>query len=193
MTTTPVRPAKNGVDVPTLFATIDAVEAQPQLAEFQFRATNEWVGGTHNRTTIRGFYGAGQEDQTRQEPFVYDADHPTVLVGTGQAPTPVEFLLHAIAGCLTAGIANIAAARGVTLHSVSSTVEGDVNILGILGLDGNVRNGYRQIRVHFDIDAAATPETVAALVEQSRRRSAVYDVLTNGTDVVVDVAAEPTT
>ena len=190
MTTTPVRPAKNGVDVPTLFATIDAVEAQPQLAEFQFRATNEWVGGTHNRTTIRGFYGAGQEDQTREEPFVYDADHPTVLVGTGHAPTPVEFLLHAIAGCLTAGIANIAAARGVTLHRVSSTVEGDVNVLGILGLDGNVRNGYRQIRVHFDIDADATPETVAAIVEQSRRRSAVYDVLTNGTDVVVDVAAD---
>ena len=188
MTTTPVRPAKNGVDVPTLFATIDAVEAQPQLAEFQFRATNEWVGGTHNRTTIRGFYGAGQEDQSREEPFVYDADHPTVLVGTGHAPTPVEFLLHAIAGCLTAGIANIAAARGVTLHRVSSTVEGDVNVLGILGLDGNVRNGYRQIRVHFDIDADATPETVAAIVEQSRRRSAVYDVLTNGTDVVVDVA-----
>jgi len=191
MTTTPVRPAKNGVDVPTLFATIDAVEAQPQLAEFQFRATNEWVGGTHNRTTIRGFYGAGQEDQSRVEPFVYDADHPTVLVGTGHAPTPVEFLLHAIAGCLTAGIANIAAARGVTLHRVSSTVEGDVNVLGILGLDGNVRNGYRQIRVHFDIDADATPETVAAIVEQSRRRSAVYDVLTNGTDVVVDVAADP--
>ena len=190
MTTTPVRPAMNGVDVPTLFATIDAVEAQPQLAEFQFRATNEWVGGTHNHTTIRGFYGAGQEDQTRQEPFVYDADHPTVLVGTGQAPTPVEFLLHAIAGCLTAGIANIAAARGVTLHRVSSTVEGDVNVLGILGLDGTVRNGYRQIRVHFDIDADATPETVAAIVEQSRRRSAVYDVLTNGTDVVVDVAAD---
>ncbi len=188
MTTTPVRPAMNGVDVPTLFATIDAVEAQPKLAEFQFRATNEWVGGTHNRTTIRGFYGAGQEDQTRGEPFVYDADHPTVLVGTGHAPTPVEFLLHAIAGCLTAGIANIAAARGVTLHRVSSTVEGDVNVLGILGLDGNVRNGYRQIRVHFDIDADATPETVAAIVEQSRRRSAVYDVLTNGTDVVVDVA-----
>jgi uncharacterized OsmC-like protein len=191
MTTTPVRPAKNGVDVPTLFATIDAVEAQPQLAEFQFRATNEWVGGTHNRTTIHGFYGAGQEDQTREEPFVYDADHPTVLVGTGHAPTPVEFLLHAIAGCLTAGIANIAAARGVTLHRVSSTVEGDVNVLGILGLDGNVRNGYRQIRVLFDIDADATPETVAAIVEQSRRRSAVYDVLTNGTDVVVDVAADP--
>ena len=191
MTTTPVRPAKNGVDVPTLFATIDAVEAQPQLAEFQFRATNEWVGGTHNRTTIRGFYGAGQEDQSREEPFVYDADHPTVLVGTGHAPTPVEFLLHAIAGCLTAGIANIAAARGVTLHRVSSTVEGDVNVLGILGLDGTVRNGYRQIRVHFDIDADATAETVAAIVEQSRRRSAVYDVLTNGTDVVVDVAADP--
>ena len=189
MTTTPVRAPRNGVDVPTLFATIDAVQAQPELAEFRFRATNEWVGGTHNRTTIRGFYGAGQEDQTREEPFVYDADHPTVLVGTGHAPTPVEFLLHAIAGCLTAGIANIAAARGVTLNRVTSTFEGDVNVLGILGLDGNVRNGYRQIRVHFDIDADATPETVAGIVEQSRRRSAVDDVLAHGTDVVVDVAA----
>ncbi|MFD2093474.1 OsmC family protein [Blastococcus deserti] len=187
MTQTAARPARNGVDVPTLFATLDAVKGAPQLADFRFRAHNTWVSGTHNRTTIQGFYGAGQEDTSRAEPFVYDADHPTVLVGTGQGPTPVEFLLHAIAACLTSGLANIAAARGITLHRVESTVEGDLNLLGILGFSDDVRNGYRQIRVHFEIEGDAPPEKLAALVEQSRRRSAVYDVLTNGTDVVVDV------
>ena len=187
MTQTAARPARNGVDVPTLFATLDAVKGAPQLADFQFRARNTWVSGTHNRTTIQGFYGAGQEDSSRTEPFVYDADHPAVLTGKGNAPTPVEFLLHAIAACLTAGLANIAAARGVTLHRVESTVEGDIDLLGILGLDPEVRNGYRQIRVSFVIEGDGTPEELASLVEQSRRRSAVYDVLTNGTDVVVDV------
>src|SRR6185436_19689135 len=134
MTVTQTRPARNGVDVPTLFATLDAVKGQPAIAAFQFRASNEWVSGTHNRSTIQGFYGAGQEDTSRPTPFTYDADHPTVLVGNNNGPTPVEFLLHAIAACLTSGLANIASARGVTLHSVSSTVEGDINLLGILGL-----------------------------------------------------------
>jgi uncharacterized OsmC-like protein len=183
------RPPRNGVDVPTLFATLDAVKASPQIAEFRFRARNVWINGTHNRTTIQGFYGAGQEDTSRTEPFEYDADHPAVLVGTNQGPTPVEFLLHAIAACLTAGLANIAAARGVTLHRVESTVEGDMDLMGILGLSPDVRNGYRQIRVSFKVDGDATREQLAALVEQSRRRSAVYDVLTNGTDVVIDVNA----
>jgi uncharacterized OsmC-like protein len=186
---TTARPPRNGVDVPTLFATLDAVKASPQIADFQFRARNTWISGTHNRTTIQGFFGAGQEDTTRGEPFVYDADHPTVLVGSNQGPTPVEFLLHAIAACLTAGLANIAAARGVTLHRVESTVEGDIDLLGILGLSSEVRNGYQQIRVSFVVEGDATPEQLAALVEQSRRRSAVYDVLTNGTDVVIDVKA----
>ena len=180
---------RNGVDTEKLFATLDLIRAQPELARFQFRATNRWISGTHNRSTIQGFYGAGQEDTSRTEPFAYDADHPAVLVGTGKGPTPVEFLLHAIAACLTAGLANIAAARGVTLHKVESTVEGDIDLLGILGLDAGVRNGYRQIRVSFAIEGDATPEQLAALVEQSRRRSAVYDVLTNGTDVVIDVQA----
>ena len=189
MTETTTRPARNGVDVPTLFATLDAVRANPPLADFQFRARNTWVSGTHNRTTIQGFHGAGQEDTSRTEPFTYDADHPAVLVGTNQGPTPVEFLLHAIAACLTSGLANIAAARGITLHRVESTVEGDIDLLGILGLSPEVRNGYRQIRVSFTVDGDATPEQLAALVEQSRRRSAVYDVLTNGTDVVIDVNA----
>ena len=187
MTHTIVHPDRNGVDVPTLFATRDAVAAQPELAQFQFRARNTWLSGTHSRTEINGFYGAGQEDTTRLEPFTYDADHPTVLVGGGAAVTPVEFLLHAIAACLTAGLANSAAARGITLRRVSSTVEGDIDLLGILGLFPDVRNGYRQIRVAFEIEGDASPEQLMELVEQSRRRSAVYDVLTNGTDVVVDV------
>ena len=156
--TRPPAPPRNGVDVPTLFATLDAVKASPEIADFQFRARNTWISGTHNRTTIQGFYGAGQEDTSRTEPFVYDADHPAVLVGTNKGPTPVEFLLHAIAACLTAGLANIAAARGVTLHRVESTVEGDIDLLGILGLSPEVRNGYRQIRVGFVVDGDATPE-----------------------------------
>jgi uncharacterized OsmC-like protein len=177
----------NGVDVAALFATLDAVKGQPEIAQFQFRARNQWISGTHSRTTIQGFYGAGQEDVSRTEPFTFDADHPAVLVGTGQGVTAVESLLHAIAACLASGIGNIAAARGITLHRVTSTVEGDIDLLGILGLSDTVRNGYREMRVHFDIEGDATPEELAALVEQSRRRSAVYDVLTNGTDVVVDV------
>ena len=120
--------------------------------------------------------------------FTYDADHPAVLVGNNHGPTPVEFLLHAIAACLTSGLANIASARGITLHRVRSTVEGDIDLLGILGLSDEVRNGYRQIRVSFQIDGDAPAEVLAQLVEQSRRRSAVYDVLANGTDVVIEVA-----
>jgi uncharacterized OsmC-like protein len=147
------------------------------------------VSGAHSRTAIQGFFGAGQEDTTRTEPFVYDADHPTVLVGGGAAPTPVEFLLHAIASCLTAGLVNIASARGITLHRVESTVEGDIDLLGIFGMSDEVRNGYREIRVHFTVEGDAPAETLQALVEQSRNRSAVYDVLTNGTRVALDVTA----
>jgi uncharacterized OsmC-like protein len=188
MTATVQRPPRNGVDVPTLFATLDAVKGAPEIAQFQFRAHNEWVSGTHSRSVIQGFYGAGQEDTSRTDPFAYDADHPAVLVGSNQGPTPVEFLLHAIATCLTAGLANIAAARGITLRRVSSTVEGDIDLLGVFGLSEVARNGYRQIRVHFDVEGDASPEELAALVEQSRRRSAVYDVLVNGTDVQIDVS-----
>jgi uncharacterized OsmC-like protein len=186
-TTTP-REARNGVDVPTLFATLDAVKETPAIAAFQFRARNRWVSGTHSVSAIRGFSGALQEDTSRTEDFVYDADHPAVLVGTGHGPTPVEFLLHAIAACLTAGLANIAAARGITLHEVTSTVEGDIDLRGVLGLSDEVRNGYSAIRVHFDVSGDASPDQLRALVEQSRRRSAVYDVLTNGVPVHVDVS-----
>jgi uncharacterized OsmC-like protein len=183
-------PKLNGVDVPTLFATLDAVKAQNDIAAFTFRASNTWVHGTHSRSTFSGFFGAGQEMQHRENTVV-DADHPEVLVGGDNAPTPVEYLLHAIAACLTAGIVNIAAARGVELTKVTSTVEGDIDLLGILGLsDGTVRNGYRQINVAFEIEGDADEDRLRGLVAQSTRRSAVYDALTNPTPVVIDVVTK---
>ncbi len=185
--TVTARPRRNGVDVEKLFATLDAVKGQPEIADFQFRARNTWHAGTHSSTEFSGFHGALQELEHRH-PTVVEADHPEVLVGTDHAPTPAEHLLHAIASCLTAGIGNIAAARGVELTHVSSTVEGDIDLLGILGLsDGSVRNGYQQIRVTFRIEGDADDETLRQIVEQSQRRSAVYDTLTRPTPVVVDV------
>jgi len=188
MTTATAESARrNGVDTAMLFATLDAVKAQPEIAKFQFRASNTWVNGTHNRSTLSGFYGALQEMEHKHVTTVH-ADHPAVLVGDDNAPSPVEYLLHAIAACLTAGVANVAAARGVELTKVTSTVQGDIDLLGILGLsDGSVRNGYEQIKVSFHIDGDADEETLRRIVEQSRKRSAVYDVLTNGTPVHVDV------
>jgi uncharacterized OsmC-like protein len=180
-------PMRNGVDTAALFATLDAVEANPEIAKFHFRATNRWVSGTHNRSTIHGFYGAGQE-LTHREVSTFDADHPAVLVGADNAPTPVEYLLHALAACLTSGVANIAAARGVNLTSVESTVEGDIDLVGILGLSDAVRNGYEQIRVSFRLEGD-DPEKLRRVVEQSRLRSAVYDVLTNGVPVSIEVSA----
>jgi uncharacterized OsmC-like protein len=177
----------NGVDTATLFATLDAVKGDPDIAKFRFRATNAWVTGTHNRSTIHGFHGAKQE-MTHREPFTFDADHPPVLVGTDNGPTPVEYVLHALAACLTAGIANIAAARGVTLTEVSSTVEGDIDLLGILGLSDEARNGYQQVRVSFTL-RGDDPEKLRSVVEQSRRRSAVFDIVTNGVPVSIDVDA----
>jgi uncharacterized OsmC-like protein len=178
----------NGVDTKTLFATIDAVSAQPELAKFQFRAANRWVSGTHNRSTINGYYGAGQEF-ARPTEHRYDADHPPVLTGTDQGPTPVEFLLHALAACLTSGLANIAAARGIALTEVTSTVEGDIDLRGILGLDPEVRNGFHGIRVNFAVRGEGSPEQLHGLVAQSRKRSAVFDMLTNGVPVTVEVKA----
>ena len=179
----------NGVDTPTLFATLNVVKAQPELAKFQFRATNRWVSGTYSRSRIETFSGAGGEHRHTGE-IEFPADHPAVLVGGDRAPTPAEFLLHAIAGCITSGIGNIAAARGVTLTEVESTVEGDIDLRGILGLSGQVRNGYNQIRVHFRIKGDASPEKLEEIVRQSQARSAVFDVLTNGTSVIVTADAE---
>ena len=177
----------NGVDTPTLFATLDVVKAQPQLAKFQFRASNRWLSGTHSRSRIETFGGAGGEHR-HTGILDFDADHPAVLVGADHAPTPVEFLLHAIAACITSGIGNIAAARGVKLTEVESTVEGDIDLRGILGLSGQVRNGYEQMRVHFRVKGDAAPEKLEAIVAQAKARSAVFDVLTNGT--MVNVSAE---
>ena len=180
-------PVRNGVDTATLFATLDAVKADPEIAKFTFRARNTWVSGTHNRSEIHGFFGAKQEMQHAQA-FTYDADHPAVLVGADNGPTPVEFVLHALAACLTSGLANIAAARKVNLTRVSSVVEGDIDLLGILGLsDGSVRNGYQGIKVRFELEGDDA-DKLRQVVEQSRARSAVYDIVTNGVPVEIDVA-----
>jgi uncharacterized OsmC-like protein len=177
---------RNGVDTATLFATLNAVKQAPEAAKFQFRAHNQWVSGTHNRGTIADYFGVGEE-RSHERTFVFDADHPAVLVGRDHGPTPTEFLLHALAACLTAGIANIAAARRITVTEVRSTVTGDIDLNGILGLNPEVRNGYQQITVRFTIKGDAPAETLRELVEQSRARSAVYDSVTNGVPVAIEV------
>ena len=149
MTTTPARPL-NGVDTETLFATIGVVRDQPELARFQFRTTTEYLRGTHNRTTFGGFHGAGGEHE-HKEAYTADADHPAVLVGQDNAPTPAEHLLQALGACLTSGLANIAAARGIELGEVTARVEGDIDLRGILGIDDGVRNGFEDIRVTFHV------------------------------------------
>ncbi len=189
MTTTVNESMRNGVDTATLFATLDAVKAAPQAAKFQFRADNEWVSGTHSHGTIHGFFGVGEE-RTHERTFHFDADHPAVLVGRDNGPTPVEFVLHALASCLTAGLANIAAARGIRLTEVRSTVAGDIDLNGILGLNPEVRNGYEKITVRFTVEGDAPAEKLRALVEQSRARSAVYDIITNRVPVTIEVETE---
>ena len=178
----------NGVDTPTLFATLDVVKGQPELAKFQFRARNRWQSGTLSETTISTFSGAGGE-HAHKTVFKVNADHPAVLVGEDRAPLPVEYLLHALASCITGGIANIAAARGVALFEVESNIEGDINLLGIFGMSKDVRNGYQGIRASFSIKGDAPPEKLQEIVEQSRARSAVFDVLTNGVPVSMSVNA----
>jgi len=176
----------NGVDTDTFFATLDAVKGQPELAQFQFRASSRWVRGTHSRTRSEGFYGAGTE-HAHKGVYETDGDHPTVLCGTDEGPTPVEYLLHALAACITAGIGNIASARGVELTEVTSTLEGDIDLQGILGLNDEVRNGYSGIRARFTIKGDAPAEKLEAIVRQSQARSAVFDVLTRGVPVDIDV------
>jgi uncharacterized OsmC-like protein len=184
--TTTARPPRNGVDVPRLFATLDAVKAAPDAALFRFRAVNRWVSGTHSRTTIHGFYGTGRDLEHRRA-YVVDADHPEVLVGSDAAPTPVEYILHGLAACLTAGIGNVASARGIELREVESELEGDIDLRGLLGLSDEVRNGYSRIRASFRIVGDASDEDLRAVVEQSRDRSAVFDIVTNGVPVEIDV------
>ena len=174
---------RNGVDTATLFATLDAVKQAPGAAKFQFRAHNEWVSGTHNRTTIADYFGVGEE-RSHERTFVFDADQ-AVLVGQDHGPTPTEFVLHALAACLTAGLANIAAARRVRLTEVRSTVTGDID--RHLGLNPDVRNGYERITVRFTVKGDAPAEKLREIVEESRARSAVYDVITNRVPVTIEV------
>ncbi len=174
----------NGVNTPMLFATIGAVGAQPDLAKFQFTASNRWVQGTHSQSVVHGFSGAGGPQQHRYV-FRADADHPAVLCGDDVAPAPVEWVLHALASCLTAGIANIAAARGIALQEVTCTVTGDIDLQGILGLSKQVRNGFQAIRASFSVSAQAPAEKVAEIVRQAQARSAVFDILTNGVPVAI--------
>ena len=187
MSTTADTPVRNGVDTATLFATLDAVKGNNEIAKFQFRASNKWISGTHNQSTIHGFYGAMQEME-HATVHVFDADHPAVLFGTDHGPTPAEYLLHALAACLTAGIANIAAVRKVNLTEVESTVEGNIDLLGILGIGTGVRNGFEQIKVSFKLKGD-DPDKLRQVVEQSKARSAVYDVVTNGVPVTIDIDA----
>jgi uncharacterized OsmC-like protein len=177
---------RNGVQTPDLLATINAVKASPDLAKFRFRASNRWVSGTYSESRVEAFSGAGG-DHTHITEFRYAADHPTVLVGLDRGPTPIEFLLHGLAACITAGIGNIAAVRGITLTSVESRVEGDIDLRGILGLSDQVRNGYERIRISFDIAGDASAEKLRGIVEQGVARSAVFDVLTSGVPVDVSI------
>ena len=175
----------NGVNTPALFATIDVVRNQPHLATFQFRAKGEWLGGTHTRTTMSEFSGAGGE-HSHTAAYSSAADHPAVLCGADHAPTPVEYMLHALSACLMAGIANIAAARGVTLYSVQSSLEGDMDLRGILGLSDEVRNGFSAMRVSFDVKGDAPAAKLQEIVQQSCARSAVFDVLSNGVPISIE-------
>jgi uncharacterized OsmC-like protein len=184
----PAKVAINGVDVPTLLGTIGAVGEQPVAAQFQFRANGAWVNGTHSRATINGFFGAGQEHE-RAEDFVAEGDHPAVLCGGDNGATPIEYLLSALSACLTAGIANIASARQIKLNAVNVKVEGDIDMQGLLGLDDSVRNGFQKVRATVQIDGDAEAEKLAKVVQQSIARSAVFDMLKNGTDVEVELAA----
>lgn len=176
----------NGVNVEALLGAREALEAAHEAAQFTWRATCEWVNGTHSRTSVNGFFGLGT-DHERTKTFTVDTDHPEVFAAQDNAPTPVEVVLSGLAGCLSAGVAAVAQRRGIQLRSVRATLEGDMDLYGILGIDADVRNGFKGIRVNFQIDADATEDEVRALVAQSQRRSAVFDIITNPTNVHVTV------
>ena len=176
----------NGVNVDALVAARQALTEAPQAAQFKWRARCEWKNGTHSHSTVEGFYGLGQE-QARKKSFNFDADHPEVFASEDIGATPVEYVLVGLASCLTAGIAAVAQYRGIQLKKVAATIEGDMDLQGILGIDGDVRNGFDGIRVTYDIDADASREDIEALVAQSQKRSAVFDIVTNPTNVTVSV------
>ena len=179
---------RNGVDTEVLYGTLDAIKADPSIARFQFRARNRWIDGAHNRTTIRDFYAANQEDTSRAEEFVLDAGEPAILLGTDTGPNPAEYLLHALAACLTTSLVYVAAARGVRLTEVESTLEGDMDVQGALGLSEEHRNGFEQIRVSFRVKGEAPEAKLREVVERAQQRSAVFDIVSNGVPVTLDVA-----
>ena len=176
----------NGVNVAALLDAREALTATPEGAQFQWRATCEWKNGTHSHSTVEGYFGLGEE-QRHKSTFTFDADHPEIFASEDKGATPVELVLVGLASCLTAGVAAIAQHREIQLRSVTATLEGSMDIQGILGIDSEVRNGFGDIKVHCKIDADATPDELKALVAQSQKRSAVYDVVTNPTNVIVEV------
>ncbi len=176
----------NGVNVDALLGAREALAQAPEAARFNWRATCNWVSGTYSRSTVGGFYGLGAEQNRRTE-FRFDADHPEVFASEDNGATPVEYVLVGLAGCLTAGVAAVAQNREIQLRSVKATLEGSMDIQGILGIDRDVRNGFDDVKVVFEIDADASKEEIEALVAQSQKRSAVYDILTNPTNVSVEV------
>jgi uncharacterized OsmC-like protein len=191
--TTATEAVRNGVDTSVLFPTLDAIKQQPELARFQFRAKNVWLGGAYNRSTIQDFYGAGQEDTSRTRAFTIDAGEPAVLLGTDTGPNPAEALLHALAACLTTSLVYVAAARKVRLTRVESILEGDMDVRGALGLSDEVRNGFQRIRMTFNIQGDAPAEKLRELVQRAQQRSAVFDIVSHGVPVTVAaVVGEPT-
>lgn len=185
--TTTTHPVNNGVNVQALLEAREALTEAPQAAQFKWRASCEWVNGTHSRSTIADFFGLGEEQKHKQA-FTFEADHPEVFASEDHGATPVEIVLAGLASCLTAGVASVAQNRGIQLNSVKATVEAGMDIQGILGIDSDVRNGFDGIKVSYEIDADATKEEIEAVVAQSQKRSAVYDVITNPTNVTVEVA-----
>ena len=177
----------NGVNVAALLAAREALTNAPQAAQFKWRAACQWKDGTHSHSTVEAYYGLGQE-QRHKRTFTFDADHPEIFASEDHGATPVEYVLVGLASCLTAGIAAVAQHRNIQLRSVTATIEGDMDIQGILGIDSDVRNGFGGIKVTYDIDADAKREDIEALVAQSQKRSAVYDIITNPTNVTVVVS-----
>jgi uncharacterized OsmC-like protein len=176
----------NGVNVQALIDARAALTDAPAAAQFKWRSTCTWKNGTHSHSSVQGFFGLGEE-QKHKTTFSFDADHPEVFASEDHGATPVEFVLVALGSCLTAGIAAIAQHRGIQLRSVSATIEGAMDLQGILGIDSDVRNGFSGIKVTYDIDADATRDEIKALIAQSQKRSAVYDIITNPTNVTVEV------
>jgi len=181
---------RNGVDTEQLFGTLDAIKSDPSIAKFQFRARNRWIHGAHNRSRIRDFYAANQEDTSRAAEFVLDAGEPAILLGSDTGPNPAEYLLHALAACLTTSLVYVAAARGVHLTKVESTVEGDMDVQGALGLSDDYRNGFEQIRVTFHVEGDAPEEKLQEVVGRAMQRSAVFDMVTNGVPVQVGMETD---